>query len=101
MPTYEYECPDCGHRFERFQSITARPVRTCPECKRRRVQRLIGAGGGLIFKGAGFYATDYRSDSYTKQAKAEKEKGSGASEKSDKKASKKKATGGGGSKAVE
>lgn len=75
MPTYEYECPDCDHRFERFQSITARPVRRCPACGRRRVKRLIGAGGGLIFKGSGFYTTDYRSEDYTKRAKADKEAG--------------------------
>ena len=73
MPTYEYECPDCGHHFERFQSITANPVRVCPHCRRRRVRRLIGTGGGIIFRGSGFYATDYRSESYKKQAKAERE----------------------------
>ena len=73
MPTYEYECPDCGHQFERYQSITAKPVRVCPACRRRRVKRLIGTGGGVIFKGSGFYATDYRSESYRKAAKAEKE----------------------------
>jgi putative FmdB family regulatory protein len=77
MPTYEYECPDCGHHFERFQSITAAPARVCPACRRRRVKRLIGTGGGIIFRGSGFYATDYRSEAYTKQAKAEKETGAG------------------------
>lgn len=77
MPTYEYECPDCKHRFERFQSITAKPVRVCPECRRRRVKRLISAGGGIIFKGSGFYATDYRTESYAKQAKAEREASGG------------------------
>ena len=60
MPTYEYRCRACGHEFERFQSISDSPVRTCPSCKKRRVERLISAGGGLVFKGAGFYATDYR-----------------------------------------
>lgn len=73
MPTYEYECPDCRERFERFQTITAKPVRVCPTCGRRRVRRLIGTGGGLIFKGSGFYATDYRSAAYKKAAKAEAE----------------------------
>ena len=71
MPTYEYECPDCGHAFEKFQSITAKHVRTCPVCKKRKVRRLIGAGAALIFKGSGFYATDYRSSEYRSKAKAE------------------------------
>lgn len=62
MPTYEYECRGCGHRFERFQRISDKPVRSCPECGKRRVRRLISSGGGLVFKGPGFYATDYRSD---------------------------------------
>ncbi|MGE5279417.1 MAG: FmdB family zinc ribbon protein [Deltaproteobacteria bacterium] len=60
MPTYEYECRACGHRFEMMQSMTAAPIKTCPKCSKKKVVRLIGAGGGLIFKGAGFYATDYR-----------------------------------------
>ena len=71
MPTYEYECEGCGHSFERFQSMTARPVRTCPECGERKVRRLIGAGAGLIFKGSGFYTTDYRSEGYKQAAKKE------------------------------
>lgn len=60
MPTYEYECEACGHAFERFQSMSDEPIRTCPECG-GAVRRLISAGGGLVFKGPGFYATDYRS----------------------------------------
>lgn len=60
MPTYEYVCEACGHEFERFQKISADPVRKCPECGRRKVRRRISAGGGLVFKGPGFYATDYR-----------------------------------------
>jgi putative FmdB family regulatory protein len=72
MPTYEYECTPCGHRFEKFQSITAAPIKRCPKCG-KKVKRLLGAGVGLIFKGSGFYATDYRSDSYKKAAKAEQE----------------------------
>ena len=71
MPTYEYECEACGHAFERFQSITAAPVKKCPECGKNKVKRLMGTGAGLIFKGKGFYITDYRSESYDKAAKAE------------------------------
>jgi putative FmdB family regulatory protein len=59
MPTYEYECKKCGERFERYQSITARPLTKCPACG-GRVRRRIGAGGGVIFKGSGFYETDYK-----------------------------------------
>jgi putative FmdB family regulatory protein len=72
MPTYEYECGACGQRFEKFQSIMAAPVRTCPACGKRKARRLIGAGGGVIFKGSGFYQTDYRSESYKKGAEKEK-----------------------------
>ena len=75
MPTYEYECAACGHRFEKFQSITAAALRKCPSCGRHRLRRLIGSGAGIIFKGSGFYQTDYRSDSYRKAA--EKETSSG------------------------
>ena len=73
MPTYDYRCKSCGHEFEEFQSITAKPLKKCPECKKMQLQRLIGTGAGIIFKGSGFYETDYRSDSYKKAAKAEKE----------------------------
>ena len=72
MPTYQYICDDCQYEFEQFQSITARPTRKCPKCGRLGVQRLIGAGAGIIFKGSGFYQTDYRSDSYKKAAESEK-----------------------------
>jgi putative FmdB family regulatory protein len=72
MPTYEYICDDCQHRFEQFQSIKARPIRKCPKCGRLSVQRLIGAGAGIIFKGSGFYQTDYRSEGYKKAAESEK-----------------------------
>lgn len=71
MPTYEYKCDACGHEFEKFQSITAPPVKTCPKCGKKKVRRLIGTGAGLIFKGSGFYITDYRSDSYKEKAKSE------------------------------
>ena len=60
MPTYEYECKKCRHRFEAFQSITAGALRKCPECGRMQLRRLIGAGAGIIFKGSGFYVTDYK-----------------------------------------
>ena len=56
MPTYEYECSACGHRFEKFQSITAEAIRKCPACKRSKARRLIGSGGAILFKGSGFYA---------------------------------------------
>ena len=80
MPTYEYECQQCGHRFEEFQSITAEPRQTCPEANcTGPVKRLIGMGGGLLFKGTGFYTTDYRSDGYQKAAKADKDSGNGKS----------------------
>jgi putative FmdB family regulatory protein len=79
MPTYEYLCDNCGYEFEKFQSITAKVLRTCPKCKKNHLKRLIGAGGGLIFKGNGFYQTDYRSESYKKAV--EEEKGSGKKEK--------------------
>src|SRR5438105_2835448 len=72
MPTYEYKCDACGYGFERFQSITADPIKRCPECGKAKVKRLIGTGGGMIFKGSGFYITDYRSESYNNAAKAEK-----------------------------
>jgi putative FmdB family regulatory protein len=77
MPTYEYECDACGHTFELFQPITAKPIRKCPECGKPRARRLIGAGAGIIFKGSGFYETDYRSESYKKASKAEAETASG------------------------
>jgi len=60
MPTYEYACPKCGHTFEAFQPMTAAPLKKCPACKKTGVKRLLGAGAGFVFKGAGFYATDYR-----------------------------------------
>ncbi len=69
MPTYEYACQKCGHRFEQMQSITAKALKKCPSCGKNTLQRLFGAGAGFIFKGSGFYATDYRSDNYTQGKK--------------------------------
>ena len=71
MPTYEYECLKCGNHFELFQRMTDPPRKRCGAC-RGAVRRVIGTGAGLLFKGSGFYITDYRSDSYQKAAKAEK-----------------------------
>ena len=72
MPTYDYVCDACGHAFELFQSMTDAVKRKCPECSELKLRRLIGAGAGVIFKGSGFYQTDYRTDSYKKAAEAEK-----------------------------
>ncbi len=72
MPTYDYVCDACDHEFELFQSITANRKRKCPECGKLKLRRLIGAGAAIVFKGSGFYQTDYRSDSYQKSASAEK-----------------------------
>ena len=77
MPTYEYQCDACGHRFEKFQSITAAAIKKCPECGKSKVRRLIGTGAGLLFKGSGFYITDYRPDSYNQAAKADNSGGGG------------------------
>ena len=80
MPTYQYECESCGHLFEQFQSMTADPLDTCPECE-GQVKRLISGGAGFLFKGDGFYTTDYRSDNYKEREKADK-KASGSSDSS-------------------
>jgi len=72
MPTYEYECQACDHKFEKFQSITASPIKKCPDCKANKVKRLIGMGAGIIFKGSGFYQTDYRNSAYNDAAKKDK-----------------------------
>ena len=74
MPTYEYLCDACGHEFEEFQSITAKALRKCPQCSKLKLKRLIGTGAGIIFKGNGFYETDYRSDNYKKGKEKEKDK---------------------------
>lgn len=72
MPTYDYECDACHHKFEEFQSFSAELLKTCPKCKKKKLRRLFGAGAAVVFKGSGFYTTDYRSDSYTKAANADK-----------------------------
>ncbi len=68
MPTYAYACEQCGHQFDLFQSIKAHPQRKCPQCGKPALKRLIGTGAGILFKGSGFYCTDYRSDGYKKAA---------------------------------
>ncbi len=83
MPTYDYRCDGCGHEFERFQSMTDKPVRTCPACKGRSVRRLIGSGAAIIFKGSGFYETDYRSAEYKEKQKKEKDASSSTEGKAD------------------
>jgi putative FmdB family regulatory protein len=70
MPTYEYQCVKCQHRFEEFHGMSERPKLKCPVCG-GRVERLISGGAGLLFKGSGFYITDYRSDGYRKAAKSD------------------------------
>ena len=80
MPTYDYECEKCGHTFEKFQSIKAPAIRKCPSCGKMSVRRLIGPGAGVIFKGSGFYSTDYRSESY--RTAAQKDKPAASSSKS-------------------
>lgn len=72
MPTYDYVCDACGHKFEQFQSMKDEVLTKCPECKKKKLRRLFGAGGAIVFKGSGFYQTDYRSDSYKKGAAADK-----------------------------
>ncbi len=82
MPTYDYECGVCGHTCEVFQSISDARKRKCPECGKNGLKRLIGAGAGVIFKGGGFYETDYRSDAYKAKAKADTESSSTSDKKS-------------------
>src|SRR5215471_13040125 len=83
MPTYDYSCDACHHEFEVFESITAQPQKKCPKCKKNKLRRLFGAGGGLIFKGSGFYQTDYRPESYKKAAEADKPKNESSDSKSE------------------
>lgn len=85
MPTYDYACRACGHEFELFQSITAPVKKKCPECGELRLERKVGTGAGILFKGSGFYETDYRSEGYRKAAEAEKKSSEGTGEKTSKK----------------
>lgn len=80
MPTYDYECDACGHKAEVFQAMSAEPLKKCPECKKPKYRRLFGAGAALVFKGSGFYQTDYRSEGYKKSAAADKPAESSSSE---------------------
>jgi putative FmdB family regulatory protein len=90
MPTYDYVCDGCGHAFELFQSMTEGVKKTCPKCGKKKLRRLIGAGGAIVFKGSGFYKTDYRSDSYKKAAEADSGKKSGGDKGGEKKSPEKK-----------
>jgi len=80
MPTYDYRCKACKHEFEEFQSITAPVMKKCPECKKLKLERLIGIGAAVMFKGGGFYETDYRSESYKQAAKADSDAAKSSSE---------------------
>jgi putative FmdB family regulatory protein len=71
MPTYDYICDACDHAFEAFESIRTEPQTVCPECREPRLRRKIGPGAAILFKGSGFYQTDYRSESYKAKAKAD------------------------------
>jgi putative FmdB family regulatory protein len=80
MPTYEYQCDACEHNFDEFQSMSDKPLKKCPKCGKSRLRRVFGAGAAIIFKGSGFYQTDYRSESYKQAAKAEQESAKPAAE---------------------
>ena len=90
MPTYDYECEACGHQLEVFQGINDEVLTKCPECKKKKLKRLFGSGAAIVFKGSGFYQTDYRSEGYKKAAAADSK--SQSSDKS-KSGSKKKSSG--------
>jgi putative FmdB family regulatory protein len=79
MPTYDYQCDACDHKFEHYQGINDAKLRKCPECGKLKLRRLIGTGAAIVFKGSGFYQTDYRSDSYNKAKAADKPSDSGGS----------------------
>ncbi len=79
MPTYEYRCSECGNEFEEFQKMTADPLVVCPKCGKRTLKRVMGTGGGLIFKGSGFYLTDYKKNGSSPSTSTEKKKYGGES----------------------
>src|SRR5205823_8361131 len=87
MPTYEYQCDACEHNFDEFQGINEAPLKKCPKCGKAKLRRVFGTGAAFIFKGSGFYQTDYRSESYKAGAKAEQESAKPAEAKKDDKAS--------------
>ena len=82
MPTYDYECDACKHAFEHYQGINDPKLRKCPECGKLKLRRLLGMGAAVVFKGSGFYQTDYRSESYKKSKEADKPKESSSENKS-------------------
>jgi putative FmdB family regulatory protein len=100
MPTYDYKCSNCDHEWELFQRITEDPIKQCPDCKKKKAVRQFGTGAAVMFKGSGFYETDYRSESYKKSAEADKPaaKSSSKESKSSKSGGTKKTDGGSSSK---
>jgi len=95
MPTYEYHCDACEHNFDEFQSMKDEPLKKCPQCGKNKLRRLFGTGAAVIFKGSGFYETDYRSESYKSAAKKDQEAaGGGTNGTTDKSATESKGTAG-------
>ena len=99
MPTYDYRCESCGHEFELFQQMSAAVETVCPECGEESLRRLVGTGGGILFKGSGFYETDYRSASYKKAADSDRKSNDSTTKKSDTSEPKKSSDSSGGSDA--
>jgi len=79
MPTYEYQCDACDHNFDEFQSMSDKPLKKCPKCGKPKLRRVFGTGAAILFKGSGFYETDYRSESYKQAAKADQDASSKSS----------------------
>lgn len=80
MPTYEYQCDSCNHRFDEFQSMSEPPLTRCPRCQKQKLRRLFGTGAAILFKGSGFYQTDYRSEAYRAAAKADEARAGSAAD---------------------